>query len=56
MEVTLTLQDGQLDSTYASLLGNWSQDGNFTSIGPGAKRPIYRKVDNPNLYLASGEV
>ncbi len=53
--LTFQAQGTNIDQAYQSFLGIWAQDGNFTSVGP-AKRPIYRKLDNPNLYLASVEV
>ena len=38
---------------YSSFFGVWRQDGQSTHVG---KRPVYRKGDNPNLFLASSEV
>ena len=55
--VTFSLSDiNALGQEYRSFLGIWTQDGNSTTTGGAAQRPIYRKLDNPNLYLSSVEV
>ncbi len=54
--LTFDLHGADINQAYKSFLGIWAQDGNYTMVGPNVQRPIYRKLDNPNLYLASVEV
>ena len=50
-EVEFEVADFNQD--YSAFLGRWQKDNTTTNKG---KRPVYRKVDNSNLFLASAEV
>ena len=52
-ELTFLLEDSDLLDDYSAFAGHWTKDGNMTYF---SQRPVYRKLDNPNLYLASVEV